>query len=386
MGIFDSLKKSLGVSKKKPQTQRLGTRDDQDNISRGEFNLVFTEATIGLEVDNYFDVIKVVYVAAGKEADAKGVKEGDIVVSLEGSHVTSPEVFASSVRAIERPFTVRYVYRISLPIYLYDNTRYVCRFRDPSFSTQTPSSSVKQSAFNFGRKAAPPVLSDAEKDARRRAMANAASLRGQTNTWEKKGSGKSLPDDPLADISDTGDQAEMNPDTLAVINKAKAREQQLISEMGYNPFKPVMASTGKSTVASSSSSNNSNSSNNGSNLASPKSPAKKAAPKQNEVWTQQHEFLVEGLCDEALAMLLSMGSLDGDDSTTSANSNNVSTCITTTLKMLDNIKRNPNEMKFRYVFRVIKLILLCTVIYLLCTCYADPFESRTRTSIQKYIA
>ena len=72
---------------------------------------------------------------------------------------------------------------------------------------------------------------------------------------------------------------------------------------------------------------------------------------QQEIWTHSHQEVVENLCDEALAMLLSMAGTDRDDSEESTNANQeiVTTCIATTSKMLDNIKRNPKEAKFRSI-------------------------------------
>ena len=182
-------------------------------------------------------------------------------------------------------------------------------------------------------------------------MARAAASRGSTNAWEKKTSGKSEKRDPLSPTGEA-EAAQLSEETINTVNRVKQREAQMVKEMGYNPFKPVMASTtntGSATISSSSS------------AVPSKAPIPAIPPPRGpggpdyintitnspapaaEQWTDTHELLVEGLFDEALSLLLSMQGQDGDSN------NSVTVCITTVLKMLENLLTNPQEAKFRSI-------------------------------------
>ena len=203
----------------------------------------------------------------------------------------------------------------------------------------------------------PSVLTDSEKEERRLAMARAAASRGSTNAWEKKSSGKADKKDPLACNNSTdSDASSISEETLQTINRVKQREAQMVIEMGYNPFKPVMASTtntGSSTISAAA------------NVPPIKSPIPSIPPPRPpsgiapdymsaltnvptpattaDQWTETHEQLVEELFDEALSLLLSMQGQNSDANTA------VTVCITTVLKMLENLLSNPQDPKFRSI-------------------------------------
>lgn len=358
--MFAKIKKSLGFGKEKEErSYRLGggdgggTRTDghptsslgqaMGSANEGEYDLLFYEERIGLEVDSFGKGIVVSHLLPGKEAILKGVKEGDMVIALEGNEVNSPESFVGFMSGLGRPVNLRFkrLFKMGEDKQLPGN---------PS----QPASVFNRVGGNQSSSSQSPRGESMEE--RRARMAQAAKAREGNNKWDKQskaGRSRSVEMDV-----DTSEHVDYSDETRRVVQSAKGREAQMIRELGYNPFVPVMASTNKSGSAAASGMNSATTANDPNNRAPASSSAAAPTPaatsqtvtRQGEPWTDLHQELVESLCDEALAMLLSVsGGEVGDETGNTSGQELVTLCIATTTKMLENIKNNPKEQKFRSI-------------------------------------
>lgn len=356
MGIFDKIKNSLGLTK--CNARRLGGGESDakfpESFGDTEFTLTFSDDKFGLEVDMFDKNVIVSHLFPGKEAASKGVKEGDVVLAIDGNAVSSPEVFIDILGVIKRPVNIRFkrLFKMTAAEIA------VITSAQTKPNKIADSSSSERSVFDkmAGRSIARNETT-AEKDHRRAMMAQAATMRETKNPWEKQArAGKktsSLDVDEV--VPDTSGYSE---ETLRSVQHVKSKEAQLVRELGYNPFAPIVASSSSakgsavsSSVGVSSESTLNNSNNPGSNSRSVDAASTLAGRK--EVWTTIHQELVEEMCNEALALLLSLcGSesvVDRDVAGNDVGQAAASICIATTAKMLENIKNNPREPKFRSV-------------------------------------
>lgn len=153
----------------------------------------------------------------------------------------------------------------------------------------------------------------------------------------------------------------MRPETLQLIQKAKAREQQMIRSMGYNPFQPVLASTankGSSVATAVSSPSKPTATNVFTNTATVKGIVNTntndlstcnpsdvlTAWDASDIKTEEDSELL----DEALALMLSMVNTENAE-VSRVDEESIQIAVNTTLKMLTNIQKNKNEQKFRSI-------------------------------------
>jgi len=362
MGIFDKIKSSLGLNKAKSTTShRLGGGDSNSSSKRvdsenntansfndSEFTLAFSDDKFGLEVDMFDHKVIVSHLYPGKEAISKGVKEGDVVLSIEGNEVSSPEVFMGILGALDRPVNIRFkrLFKMSpAEIAMISNAQ-------PSTArpTSSRSSSGARSVFDkmTGNKPAARVETVAEKESRRAMMAQAAVQRETKNPWEKQAR---MSKKSSLDAEEMGpDMSGYSEETLRSVQQVKGKEAQLVRELGYNPFAPVMASSSTKGGSVSAVSNSPGAPSGASaSQSSGAGTAVSSMAARKEAWTSVHQDLVEGLCDEALALLLSMADGAEGGNSSASGQDKVTTCIATTAKMLENIKNNPKEPKFRSI-------------------------------------
>jgi hypothetical protein len=373
MGIFDKLKSSLGMKKTSSASsgaRRLGggesalgdgTRQASrsaaaNSFENSEFTLTFAEIELGFEVDSFDHKVIISQLTAGGAAESKGVKVGDVVLSVEGNEVSSPEVLTGILGALDRPIGIRFKRLFKMT----DAEIATIVNAQPRVATVThvESTAAKRSVFDkISGKPAPRIETVAEKESRRAMMAQAAAQRESKNPWEKQA--RSSKKSSL-DSDDAGpDTSAYSAETLRSVQQVKDREVQMVRELGYNPFAPVMASSANKGSAAAVSGGAPSPGAPGSSHASPhvsgasssssSSSSSSADAGRKEAWTSVHQELVEGLCDEALALLLSMSEGGSGGEVSSAGQDAVTTCIATTVKMLENIKSNPREPKFRSV-------------------------------------
>ena len=107
MSIFAKLFKSISSSKsKESSSHRLGSNNDA--TAQNLIDIVFTCKSLGFEVTQWEDcVVKVAKVVSGTESHEKGVQIGDIVISVDGNSVTTPDELAAVLNILDRPVTLR---------------------------------------------------------------------------------------------------------------------------------------------------------------------------------------------------------------------------------------------------------------------------------------
>jgi hypothetical protein len=139
MSIFDKIKGALGFSstnKTNGKGHILGSAASpatptvfKSTISSNSSNAVqfpyydvsFYDDKIGIELESHHVshqdnspliqhlslAIYITYVIPGQEANRRGVKVGDQIVSVDGNEVSHPEDFVTILSAIARPVTIR---------------------------------------------------------------------------------------------------------------------------------------------------------------------------------------------------------------------------------------------------------------------------------------
>ena len=242
----------FGPSKPKDAGHRLGG-------AQRRFDVTFKGASLGLTLgkDEATGRALVSKVPSTGEAASAGVKAGDAVVALcpgdmrgEGDFEGSFEELVSLVRGIGRPVRITFE-------------------RGPlAAGAPAPPKPAPVMAMLQPKPKAEDV-SDAERERRRAAQIKAADER--SGAWNKKvASGRAARRELPAGGATAGAAAESgpsdNPETVAAVERARARESQERAHLGYDPFAVQMASSSAARAVAS-----------GSGVAEP-SPAAAAAP------------------------------------------------------------------------------------------------------------
>lgn len=118
MSFFDSVKKSLGMSKEKVNDHGLG----RPGFNYDQFELTFVEEKLGIGISKYTGDMphlgalsnskeeRSCPVVTNCEARSFDVKPGDLIVALEGNPISSFDDFTSIIKAIGRPVKIRYTF------------------------------------------------------------------------------------------------------------------------------------------------------------------------------------------------------------------------------------------------------------------------------------
>lgn len=121
MSFFDSVKKSLGMSKEKQSTSR---------NAYDQFEFTFIEEKLGIGISKYTGVMphlndptntkeeRSCPVVTNFDAHKYDVQPGDLIVALEGNPISSFDDFTTIIKAIGRPVRIRYLY---LSLWAFDN-------------------------------------------------------------------------------------------------------------------------------------------------------------------------------------------------------------------------------------------------------------------------
>ena len=218
-------------------------------------------------------------------------------------------------------------------------------------------------------------MSPEERELQRRNLEEAA--RRREEAWEKKlekNRNKKKEDDNFSSKAMSLVE-ENNPDTLKVIEAAKRREAQVVKQMGFSPFQPHMsfssgsaAEAGKDGKSSSSVFTLNNSSGSSSNLRS-QAGGIEIDGRKEEVLSEDIKNELDEWIDESLGMMLSLAASDGQggdekespkDGAASQLEEGVQLCMSTTLKMLSNLRNNLSDAKFKYecVYSSLELFIL----------------------------
>jgi len=116
MSFFDSVKKSLGMSKEKVNDNGQG----RSGYNYDQFEVTFVEEKLGIGISKYTgDMPHLGALSSSKEerscpvvtnceTRAYDVKPGDLIVALEGNPISSFDDFTSIIKAIGRPVKIRY--------------------------------------------------------------------------------------------------------------------------------------------------------------------------------------------------------------------------------------------------------------------------------------
>lgn len=113
MSFFDSVKKSLGMSKDKPTEQGRAGRDYD------QFEITFVEEKLGIGISKYTGDMphfssppstgeeRSCPVVTSFDSRTYDVQPGDLIVALEGNQISSFDDFKSIIAAIGRPVRIR---------------------------------------------------------------------------------------------------------------------------------------------------------------------------------------------------------------------------------------------------------------------------------------
>lgn len=118
MSFFDSVKKSLGMSKDKqaPVANRVGSTGSTFD----QFEFTFVEEKLGIGISKYTGVMPHLDTASNPQEDRScpvvtnfdahkyDIQPGDLIVALEGNPISSFDDFTTIVKAIGRPVRIRY--------------------------------------------------------------------------------------------------------------------------------------------------------------------------------------------------------------------------------------------------------------------------------------
>lgn len=111
MNLLSKFKRTVGLESK-PKGNVLGGNEvdkTEKNKNVGEYDVVFNQEKLGFQVFEGQRDGKT-YVNGVNEGDFaydSGVRNGDVIVSLDGNKVMSHENFLAIVTALGRPLTVR---------------------------------------------------------------------------------------------------------------------------------------------------------------------------------------------------------------------------------------------------------------------------------------
>ena len=109
MSIFNRIVNALKGSKsnKEVTSHRLGSNNDS-NTQNSSLTFSFKNKSLGFEVSLVDDcLVKVVKVVSGSEAQQNGVQIGDVIVSVDGNSVTTPDELAGLLEILNRPISLR---------------------------------------------------------------------------------------------------------------------------------------------------------------------------------------------------------------------------------------------------------------------------------------
>ena len=206
--IFSRIKKSFSSSTPS-QGNILGGGKTTENEKEEEktFDVVFTDASLGLQIQQQSDLRPaVVVVSSGSPAMREGVAVGDIIVGVEGNIVSSYEDFIAIVGALPRPITVRFKRSLAssallpLPPSSSSSQKSTSSTSSQKSTSSNSSSSIRAGLASLmqpgskGSGGSAPALSEEQKESRRDAMMKAAQARGEA--WDKRvtgaNSGKSI--------------------------------------------------------------------------------------------------------------------------------------------------------------------------------------------------
>jgi len=271
MSFFDSVKKSLGMSKDKP-VSATGSAG-RTSSTYDQFEFTFVEEKLGIGISKYTGVMPHLDTAPSTKEERScpvvtnfdthkyDIQPGDLIVALEGNPISSFDDFTTIVKAIGRPVRIRYDYDRTVDSYslgdLYERISINYRFlrrshRDASVSGTTTQVAADKSNNNSGgasgsggmgsmnifrnlsvgsaAKAAPPVavLSEEEKAQRRERLSAAAQDRSKS--WDKKLGQKKTSQSmqtPIVDASSAATHGETHADTERAIRKTKELEVRI---------------------------------------------------------------------------------------------------------------------------------------------------------------
>mmetsp|Transcript_37940 Transcript_37940/g.38629 ORF Transcript_37940/g.38629 Transcript_37940/m.38629 type:complete len:313 (+) Transcript_37940:61-999(+) len=232
--FLSSVKKTFGIDKKESTGRTLSSIPTTSAPKDNEYDVTFTSQSLGITITEQDGKPMVEKVLTGSSANRSGVGMGDLIVSIEGNPVSSFEDFSAVIKGLEfRPLVIR--------------------FRRNRKSSNS-SSAISNAFTNMmpSSSSSPPIpeshLSDEEKEQRRLAMIEAAKIRS------KQWNGSSVPQQkkrvetatsPSGTSLNPQDDTPKNKETEQAILLAKQEEERTIKELGYNPFRVHMSSTGE---------------------------------------------------------------------------------------------------------------------------------------------
>lgn len=366
--FFDNMKKTMGLSKPKqpkstghvlggapiaaadarPQSAARSASESKGEVAKDEFwefELEFTAEKMGMNIkevkvgmpnpDSPEEVVEVsqamvATITPGSQAASLGVKDGDIIVALNGHMLTAFDDFYNFILALGRPLRIRFM-------------RKKQGSAKPSIGNAT--SSVKASLSNMFRALASAsstakeeeALTEEEKAARRETMRKAAADR--TLPRDKKVPKKPAPVPECSLLPEhvtTGTTVpeHNHPETLRAMEKTKQLEVQIEQKLGYSPFRPHMSFSGNGPLPAPATTSTATA---GAGNVSPVLPSP-VNSSQSPVLSADEEELLVSEVDDAFAMLLSLGEMEQDKA---------KVAVQTVQKMLLNLYSNRTDIKFR---------------------------------------
>lgn len=98
----------FGDSNEKPRTFGTGPSGKKLGTNTTEFDVVFSEKSLGLKVSSDHTSRPIVEeVISNTEAESARILPGDVIVAIEGNSVSSFDDFMSTITALDRPITLK---------------------------------------------------------------------------------------------------------------------------------------------------------------------------------------------------------------------------------------------------------------------------------------